>query len=148
MRRFLLPAACLALGLLLVACGSKGPVKRVHPSTASVQQMQVHEGEIRLSIRIHNFSTMPMHYSRLQATFSVEGEAVGEVQLQPELDIVANGGDVVQAVLQAPGWSPPDGPSFAYVLKGEIETSSPKARFNVEHASRLSPVPGIAGTYR
>lgn len=148
MRRILLSVACLAIGLLLVACGSKGPPRRVHPSTASVQQMQVQDGKIHLSIRIHNFSTMPMHYSRLQATFSVDGEAVGEIELQPALDIVANGGDVVQALLQAPGWTPPEGDSFAYLLKGEIETSSPKARFNIEHSSRLSPVPGIAGTYR
>ncbi|WP_300614688.1 hypothetical protein [Dokdonella sp.] len=141
------PLVALAFGALLTACAS-GPAKRVHPPTASIQQLSVRpDGSWQLDVRIQNFSTLPMHYSGLKATLDVAGTEVGEVDFNPNVDIIANGAEVVPLTLKASAKLPASG-DFAYTLKGHIETSEPKGSFPFERSSRLSPVPGIADTYR
>ncbi|MBO9665015.1 hypothetical protein [Dokdonella sp.] len=142
-----IPLAAFALAATLTACGS-GPTKRVHPSTASIQQLAVQaDGSWKFDLRIQNFSTMPMHYSSLKATVVVAGTDVGEISIAPNMDIVANGGDVVEATLKTSAKLPASG-DFAYTLKGTIDTSEPKESFPFERSSRLSPVPGVPNTYR
>lgn len=142
-----IPLAALALTIFLTACGS-GPTRRVHPSTASIQQLSVQaDGSWKLDIRIQNFSTMPMRYGALKATVTIAGTDVGEVSITPNMDIVANGGDVVAATLKPSAKLPASG-DFAYTLKGTIDTSEPKESFPFERSSRLSPVPGVPDTYR
>lgn len=139
--------AALALTCVLTACSS-GPVKRIHPSTASIQQLSVQaDGSWKLELRIQNFSTVPMRYGALNATLTVAGANVGEIAIAPDIDIVGNGGDVVTATLRPSGKLPASG-DFAYTLKGRIDTSEPKESFPFERSSRLSPVPGVADTYR
>ena len=142
-----IPLAALALTCALTACGS-GSTRRVHPSTASIQQLIVQpDGSWKLDVRIQNFSTLPMRYSALTATVTVAGTDVGELSIAPNVDIVANGGEVVEATLKTSAKLPASG-DFAYVLKGRIETSEPKESFPFERSSRLSPVPGVPNTYR
>lgn len=142
-----IPLAAFTLAAGLAACSS-GPTKRVHPSTASIQQLAVQaDGSWKLDLRIQNFSTMPMRYSALKASVVVAGTDVGEISIAPNMDIVANGGDVVEATLKTSAKLPASG-DFAYTLKGTIETSEPKESFPFERSSRLSPVPGVPNTYR
>jgi hypothetical protein len=142
------PLALLALAGLLAGCGSSGPVKRVHPSTASIQQLSVQpDGQWKIALRIQNFSTVPMHYSLIDATLTVAGTDVGQIRFAPDIDIVGNSGDVVETTLKASAKLPAGG-DFEYKLKGRIETSEPKADFPFERSSRLSPVPGVPNTYR
>jgi hypothetical protein len=138
----------LALASLLTACGSGGPPRKVHPSTASIQQLAVQaDGSWKLTLRIQNFSTFSMHYSALSAKLSVEGKDAGEIAIAPDLDIVGSNGDVIEATLKTSA-KPPASSDFAYQLKGTIETSEPKESFKFDTSSRLSPVPGVANTYR
>ena len=140
-------SAALAITLLLTACGG-GPVRKVHPSTLSIQQLAVQpDGSWKITLRIENFSTFPMHYSALDAKLSVDGKPAGEIHAQPDMDIVGNNGDVVEARLVT-AVKLPSGGEFAYQLKGTIATSEPKERFDFDKSSRLSPVPGVANTYR
>jgi hypothetical protein len=140
-------SAVVVSALLLVACSS-GPVKRVHPSTASIQQLAVQaDGSWRITLRIQNYSTMSMHYSAFKASLSVNGANAGEISLAPDMDIVGSNGDVVEAHLKTSVTLPPAG-DFAYQLKGMIDTSEPEAHFPFDRSSRLSPVPGVPNTYR
>jgi hypothetical protein len=139
--------AALALACLLTACSS-GPVRKIHPSTASIQQLAVQpDGSWKITLRIENFSTMSMHYSAFSAKLSIAGTEAGELKIAPDLDIVGNSGDVVEATLKSAAKLPASG-DFAYQLKGTIDTSEPKANFKFDKSSRLSPVPGVANTYR
>lgn len=139
--------ATLALACLLTACGS-GPVRKVHPSTASIQQLAVQaDGSWKITLRIQNFSTFPMRYSAVKATLAIAGTDAGEVSSTPDMDILGNSGDVVETVVKASAKLPASG-DFQYTLKGTIDTSEPKESFKFDTTSRLSPVPGIANTYR
>jgi hypothetical protein len=132
----------------LAACGSSGPVKRVHPSTASIQRIAVQaDGTWHITLRIQNYSTEPMHYSALAAKLLIAGAEAGQISIAPDIDIVASSGDVVEATLKTAA-KIPAGNDFAYELKGRIDTSEPQESFPFTTSSRLSPVPGIADTYR
>lgn len=139
--------ASLVLASLLTACSS-GPVKKVHPSTASIQQLAVQaDGSLKVALRIQNFSTFSMHFSALKAKLTIDGKDVGEISIAPDLDIVGNSGDVVDVTLKSSLKLPASG-EFAYQLKGSIDTSEPQESFKFDTSSRLSPVPGVANTYR
>lgn len=139
--------AALALACLLTACGS-GPVRKVHPSTASIQQLAVQaDGSWKITLRIQNFSTFPMRYSAVKATLAIAGTDAGAVSSAPDMDILGNSGDVIETVVKPSAPLPTSG-NFEYRLKGTIDTSEPKESFPFDTTSRLSPVPGVANTYR
>jgi len=138
----------IALGILLAACGSGGPPRKVHPSTASIQQLAVQpDGSWKLRLRIQNYSTFSMHFSAIDAALSVDGKDVGTLKVSPDIDIVGNNGDIVDALFK-PTAKVTFGTDIGYALKGTIETSEPKESFKFETASRLTPVPGVPDTYR
>lgn len=136
----------LAAGATLAACGS-GPVRRISPPTASVQELVVQpDGAWRISLRIQNFSTVSTTFSRLRATLTVAGTEVGDIVRDLDLEIPAESADVVVAMLSA-GAKLPAG-DFAYDLEGTIDTSDPKGSYPLHRESRLSPIPGLINTYR
>ena len=137
----------LAVTCILNACSS-GPVMKVHPSSASIQQLAVQpNGDWKITLRIQNFSTMSMHYSAFDAKLRIAGNDAGEIRLAPDVDIVADNGDIVETILKTSVKLPASG-DFTYQLKGTIDTSEPKAHFRLDYSSRLSPVPGVPNTYR
>jgi hypothetical protein len=141
------PVVVSALLILLSACGS-GPPRKIHPSTASIQQLTVQaDGSWSLKLRVQNYSTFPMRYSALNAKLSIDGVEVGEVRATTDMEIVANNGDVIDASVRSSSKLPADR-DFAYQIKGTIETSEPKESFEFNRSSRLSPVPGVPNTYR
>lgn len=136
-----------ALACLVAACGG-GPVRKVHPSTASIQQLTLQpDGSWRITLRIQNYSTFSMHYSAVDAKLSIAGSDAGNVRIAPDIDIVGSNGDVVDATLKTSVKLPVSG-DFAYQLKGTIDTSEPKESFKFDTSSRLSPVPGVPNTWR
>jgi hypothetical protein len=146
--RRLLPTVLSCCALAALAACSGAPERKVHPSTATIQQLAVQpDGRWKLVLRIQNFSTFPMHYRSVEAKLAVDGREAGELRVAPDIDIVGDSGDVVEASLAAP-FALPAGREFGYTLKGTIETSEPEERFEFDRASRLSPVPGVADTWR
>ena len=136
------------VSILLASCGS-GPVKRVSPPTASVQELVVHaDGSWHLRVRLQNFSNVPMTFSGIDAELEVAERAVGSIKLPFKLDIPGESADVFEASL-APmaGVAAPAG-DFAYRLHGTISSSDPKGEFKFERKSHLSPAPGLVGTWR
>lgn len=135
------------LALLLAGCGG-GPVKRINPSGVSIQQLSVEtDGSWRIALRIHNFSTVPMHYDSLTAELEIDGVNVGTIRMDPAVEITGNSADVVETRISTSAKLPPSG-DFAYRLKGAIRADEPSESFPFERESRLSPVPGVANTWR
>jgi hypothetical protein len=138
-------AACAVAGLV-VGC-STGPVKRITPSTVSIQELVVQpDGQWRVSVRIQNYSTIAMHYAALHGTLHIAGTDVGNIDLAPDLDIPPNSADVIDVKLHANAKLPAG--DIDYRVNGTIDTSEPKENFMFDRSSRLSPAPGLPGTWR
>ena len=102
--RFLVPIALTSI--LVASCGS-GPVKRVSPPTASVQELVVRaDGSWHLRVRLQNFSNVPMTFSGIDAELDVAERTLGSIKLPFKLDIPGESADVFEAsVTAAAGWA-------------------------------------------
>ncbi|WP_374604422.1 hypothetical protein [Arenimonas sp.] len=155
MRKPSLAALLLIIVALLAACAG-GPPKRVFPPQASVQELRVLEdGSWRLSLRIRNFSTVPMRFSRLQASLTVGGQDATRFDFDPGVTVGPGSAELVEQVF-TPGAGARDAVqqalgnrrSVAYVLAGRLASSDPGTDDAIEYPSRLDPVPGLDGVLR
>ncbi|HVT33109.1 MAG TPA: LEA type 2 family protein [Rhodanobacteraceae bacterium] len=138
--------AALAAAVLFAGCSS-GPPKRITPSVVSIQQLvAAPDGQWHLTIRIQNYSTVAMHYSALNGTLHVAGVDVGSIALKPDLDIPPNSADVVETAIKASAKLPAG--DLSYTIAGTLDTSEPETHFKFDRSSRLSPSPGLPGTWR
>jgi len=153
-----IPVLALLLCSTLAACGG-GPVKRVSPPAASIQQLTVRaDGSWSVDLRVENFSSVPMRFDRVALALSVGGEQAGTLQAQPALTVGPESADIATVAL-----APASGARIAvadalagrralsYELEGSIDATPEdgKARaFEVERSSALNPVPGLPGVLR
>lgn len=137
--------AALAATMVLAGCSS-GPPKRITPSVVSIQQLVASDGKWRLTLRIQNYSTVPMTYAALHGTLHIAGVDVGAIEVRTDFDIPANSADVVDATVRASVTLPTG--DIDYRIEGTLDTSEPKETFKFNRSSRLSPTPGLANTWR
>jgi predicted small lipoprotein YifL len=156
LRNFLL--VLLAVGL--VACGP--PKKSVFPPTVTVQQLQVlPSGHWQLTVRIQNNSYGEMDFNSLEGQLQISALMPIRLHGTFELDVPALVGDVIQLdgqpttamtqALQAIAGKGSAG-SLAYRVSGSTNAKPEQEKqtrdFNFSGNDWLSPVPGIANTYR
>lgn len=146
-----------ALLLLAVVAGcASGPPKRIFPPQASLQELRVQaDGQWVAQIRIQNFSTVPMRFSRLEATLAVNGAEATRISIDPGLSVGPGSNELVQHM-----FTPAAGPKAAvdqalasrravrYQLTGRIASSEPATDHPFEYQSALDPVPGLTGILR
>ena len=151
--RWLPPAFAL---LALAGCGGG---TRLQPPAASIQQLQaLPGGQWQLTLRVENYSyDTAMHVYTLDADLSVGGAAAGHVVVSPALDIPEMSADTATATI-TPGAAAiaaltnAKNNAIAYELKGHLgvgkgEGGSPQP-FDIDGKGYLSPVPGVANTWR
>ncbi|HQZ32566.1 MAG TPA: LEA type 2 family protein [Arenimonas sp.] len=151
-----LQAALALLLLALVAGCASGPPKRIFPPQASLQELRVQpDGQWVAQVRIQNYSTVPMRFSRLEATLSVNGVEATRISIDPGLTVGPGSNELVQHA-----FTPAAGPRAAvdqalasrravrYQLTGRIASSEPETDHPFEYQSALDPVPGLAGILR
>ncbi|MFK2877358.1 hypothetical protein [Rhodanobacter hydrolyticus] len=152
-------AACLA------ACGPQR--KSVFPPSLTVQQMQVlPSGMWRLTVRIQNNSYGGMDFSSIEGSLQVANDMPVRLHAAFDRDIPSFAGDVIAvdvlptatmgsalAAVAAKG----SAGSLAYAIRGTIHAQPDLADhpdnknpqdFPFQHSDFLSPVPGIANTFR
>ncbi|BBD79464.1 hypothetical protein [Aerosticca soli] len=151
--------ALLALGLS--ACGGS-PRKSVFPPSLSVQQLKVlPDGRWHLTVRIQNNSYAGMTFTALEGEFKVADLLPVRLHARFDLDIPALAGDVLELdVLPTPEMTAAlhaidaKGSSGAlpYSLSGTVRATPEKEteprEFPFHGNDWLSPVPGVAHTYR
>lgn len=151
------PFAALALLLLAVLAGcASGPPKRIFPPQATVQEVRVQDdGRWAVQVRIQNFSTVPMRFSRLEATLSVNGQEATRIEIDPALSVGPGSNELVQHV-----FTPAAGPKAAvdqalasrravrYQLTGRLASSEHSTNDAFDYQSALDPVPGLTGILR
>ena len=150
-------AGRVAVVLLLAAlagCGS-APPKRINPPVASVQQLAAQaDGSWQVDLRIQNFSNVSMTFDTIEAALSVDGTPAGQIYDRLRLEIPGNAADIAHFKLVPTAAARATLASmrtrgFDYRLTGAIEATDPtRKRFDFLFDSRLSPVPGVADTYR
>ena len=145
--------------LLLLAACSSGPVRRVSPPTASIQQLTVNaDGSWQLELRLQNYSSIPMRFDRVKLALSVAGQPAGELQASPGISIGPESADVVRAALMptvaaklmvADALAGRSG--LGYALKGTVVATPEDAKprdFEVDAQNTLNPMPGLQGVLR
>lgn len=139
----------------LAACAG-GPPKRVFPPQGTLQELQVQaDGQWVARIRIQNFSTVPMRFSRVEATLSINGEEATRLVLDPAVTVGPGSNETVEH-----RFTPAAGPKAAvdqalanrrsvrYQLTGRIASSEPATNHPFDYQSALDPVPGLTGILR
>lgn len=144
-----------ALASLLAAC-TGGPVKRIWPPQASLQEMTVQDdGQWRLKLRLQNFSTVATRYDSIDLRLQVAGTEAGRIALQPGITVGPSSAEIIETLLvPAAAANEPlhaalrtrDG--LRYRLDGRIVAGEPRDNFDIEFQSALSPVPGLDGVLR
>ena len=148
MKRLLRSFLLLLLAVGLLACGP--PKKSVFPPTVSIQQLQVlPNGRWQLTVRIQNNSYGEMDFNSLE----------GQLQIAALIPIRLHGTFVLD-VLPTPAMtqalqaiaSKGSAGSLAYRVSGSTNAKPEQEKqtrdFNFSGNDWLSPVPGIANTYR
>lgn len=151
-----LPVLPVLLVLALLAGCAGGPPKRIFPPQASLQELRVQDdGQWVAQIRLQNYSTVPMRFSRLQATLSVGGAEAVRIDIDPGISVGPGSNELVPHVFR-----PAAGPGAAvaqalkdkrpirYQLSGRLASSDPGTDDPIDNQSALNPVPGLAGVLR
>ena len=154
-----LAMAAVMLPLLLGACGSSGPVRRVSEPSANIQQLSVRaDGSWSVDLRIDNFSSVPMRFDSIGLVMTIAGEQAGTLQGQPALSIGPETADVATlALVPAAGAkiaiadALARGRSINYHLQGSLVAAPENGgtrTYQVKRDNALSPVPGLPGVLR
>ena len=150
------PALCM---LVLAACGSSGPVRRVSDPSASIQQLSVRaDGSWSLDLRLDNFSSIPMRFDAIDLAMTVQGQPPATLRTSPGFTIGPESADVATLQLVPPAGAKiaiadalARGSAIGYELKGTItatpEDGKPRV-FEFERDNALAPVPGLPGVMR
>lgn len=165
MMRLLRYLAFVALAVGLAACGPQR--KSVFPPSLTVQQMQLlPNGTWRLTVRIQNNSYGGVDFQSITGSLQVASELPVRVHATFNRDIPALANDVVTIdVLPTPAMTRAlaataargSNGSLAYAIRGTIHAQPDLADhpdqkepqdFPFQHSDFLSPVPGIANTFR
>ena len=154
-----LAMVALMLPLLLGACGSSGPVRRVSEPSANIQQLSVRaDGSWSVDLRIDNFSSVPMRFDGISLAMTIAGEQAGTLQGRPALSIGPETADVATlAVVPTTGAkiaiadALARGRSIDYHLQGSLVAAPENGgtrTYQVKRDNALSPVPGLPGVLR
>ena len=158
-RRSLSLAVGCAAVLLVAACAGPGGKRRVSEPAASVQQLSVlADGRWEVSVRLNNFSNVPMQFASLDLRIALDGTEAATVQAQPGIAIGPESADVVKVTASPTpqarariATALADGRSVSYRLDGEVragpEQSGPRS-YAIKRDSALAPVPGLPGVLR
>ena len=159
---------CLVLLVLAAGLAACGPQRKsVFPPSLTVQQMQVlPNGTWRLTVRIQNNSYGGMDFSAIDGTLQVANGVPVRLHNAFDLEIPSFAGDVTTIdVLPTPAMGSAlaaaaakgSAGSLAYAIRGTIHAQPDLADhpdnksaqdFPFQHNDFLSPVPGIANTFR
>ena len=158
MRQGWIWASLLLCAAALSTCSS-GPVRRVSAPTASIQQLTVHaDGNWSVDLRLQNYSSIPMRFTRVDLAITVSDHAAGTLQAAPQISIGPESADVVTLPFKPSSEARmvvadalAGRRSMAYVLKGKIDAIPEEAKsrtFDIDARNVLNPVPGLDGVLR
>lgn len=157
MKHLLLILIIFLASLLLPGCG---PTHHVFPPQISVQQARVNaDGQWQVTLRMQNYSyDAAVHFDHIHATLSINDVVAATFDVRPDLDVAEQSADVAQVTFRPNAAArtalnaSSSAQSIAYALKGKVQVTGQDDRhpseFPIDYHGWLSPVPGVANTYR
>ena len=151
-------ASVLLFCAVLAAC-SGGPVRRVSPPAASIQQLTVNaDGSWSVDLRLQNYSSIPMRFDSADLAITVGDQAAGSLKGAPQISIGPESADVitlpfkptVEARMQIAD-ALAGRRSLGYALKGTLQAVPDEGKsksFDIDVRNTLNPVPGLDGVLR
>lgn len=157
-RRSLSWSWLLLCAAVLAGCGG-GPVRRVSPPAATIQQLTVNaDGGWSVDLRLQNYSSIPMRFERISLAVTAGGHEAGTLEHAPQLSIGPESADVVTVALRpaaeariAVADALADRRALAYTLKGRVDAVPEEGKqqsFDLDARNSLNPVPGLPGVLR
>ena len=152
--------AAMASAMLLALAGcASGPVRRVSEPAASIQQLTVGpDGQWTVELRLQNFSSVAMHFDKVDLTLRAGTEDAGRLSATPALTVGPETADTTTLTLAPAAGARivvagalADRRNVDYVLEGTLTAAAQDRKphdYKVRRASALSPVPGLPGTLR
>ena len=151
-------ASVLLVSAVIAACAG-GPVRRVSPPAASIQQLTVNaDGSWSIDLRLQNYSSIPMRFDNADLAITVADQAAGSLKAAPQISIGPESADVVtlpfkpsvEARMQLAD-ALAGRRSLAYALKGKLQATPDEGKsksFDIDAKNTLNPVPGLDGVLR
>ena len=144
----------LCLLLSMVACG--GPVKRIFPPQVSLQEIVLQaDGQVSVKFRIQNYSTIPSKYSKVTGSLKFGDIEATALDFNPDISVGPGSNEIIvqrlrfsAAALDALNAAIKNRSRLGYKLTGEITSSEPRGRYDINYESALTAVPGLSGTMR
>lgn len=159
---------CFALAALAIGLAACGPQRKsVFPPSLTMQKMQVlPNGMWQLTVRIQNNSYGGMDFQSIEGSLQIASETPVRLHATFDRDIPSFAGDVITIEVLP---TPPMGNalagvaakgssgSLAYAIRGTVHAQpdlvdhpdkQDPQDFPFQHSDFLSPVPGIANTFR
>lgn len=148
-----------ALPVMLMAGCASGPVKRVSEPAVAVQELQVRaDGSWQVSLRLQNFSNVPMRFDRVSLRLDMDGVEAGRLEATPAFDVGPESADTTRIEIApsaqariAVATALAEGRRLPYTLEGEVVATPREGRsrdYSVKRRSALNPVPGLPGVLR
>lgn len=151
--------AWISLFAVVLAACSTGPVRRISPPAASVQQLTVNaDGSWSVDLRLQNYSTVAMRFDSADLAITVAGQAAGSLKGAPAISVGPESADVVslpftpsvEARMAIAGALAGRRP-LPYTLDGTLQAVPDKGKsksYDIEARNTLNPVPGLDGVLR
>lgn len=138
----------------LAACAS-GPVKRVFPPEARVQEIRLQEDRAHVVLRVQSFSTVPSEVKSYALTLEfagivatrLEGKAT-TIVLPQAAETLAVDTRLDAAALDRARAALADGTALRYRLHGTITVEPNGRAYPIDYSSALSRAPGLEGVLR
>ena len=147
--------ALLALPALLLAACASGPVKRVFPPEARVQEIRLQGDRANVLLRVQSFSTVPSEVEAYALTLEFGGVAAARLEGETATTVLPQAAEIlaIETTLDAASLDRAkaalaNGTALRYRLHGTITVEPNGRAYPIDYSSALSRAPGLDGVLR
>lgn len=147
--------ALLALSALLLAACSSGPVKRVFPPEARVQEIRLQGDRADVLLRVQSFSTVPSEVEAYALTLEFAGTTAARLEGETATTVLPQAAETLAiettldaASLERAKAALANGTALRYRLHGTITVEPNGRAYPIDYSSALSRAPGLDGVLR
>lgn len=137
--------------LSTLSAGCSAPQLRNQFSLVQLSEAVQQGDQVQLKLRLSNFGEKPIEVNGIEVSLQIAGLPQYQLQRDFKLSLPGFGIEPLefrleQTQLVEPGRSPPE--FLHYVLDGRVLRGGLRGDIEFHHEGRLSPAPGLPGSWR